>query len=110
MVSSMAEEKTVLFATLHPNIDCVILDIFTDVTVPQGLLLSVFLKVVPTFKQVSSAQILILPHFKTRGRVFSYQRSMMWHNLLHIVFWISILNFEFLNFEFLNFEFSFCCG
>ena len=65
MVSSMAEEKTVLFATLHPNIDCVILDIFTDVTVPQGLLLSVFLKVVPTFKQVSSAQILILPHFKT---------------------------------------------
>ena len=99
MVSSTAEEKTILFATLHPNIDFVIPDIFTDVTVPKALLLIVFLKVVPTFKQASSAQILILSHFKTRGRVFSNQRSMMQHNLLHIV-WISILNFEF----------SFYCG
>ena len=32
MVSSMAREKTVLFSTLHPNIDFVIPDIFTDVT------------------------------------------------------------------------------
>ena len=93
MVSSTAEEKTILFATLHPNIDFVIPDIFTDVTVPKALLLTVFLKVVPTFKQASSAQILILPHFKTRGQVYSNQRSMMWHNLLHIVFWISIFNF-----------------
>jgi hypothetical protein len=29
----------------------------------------------------------------------------MWHNLLHIVFWIFVLNFEFL-----IFEFSFYCG
>jgi hypothetical protein len=67
MVSSTAEEKTILFATLHPNIDFVIPDIFTNVTVPKALLLTVFPKVVPTFKQASSAQILILPHFKTRG-------------------------------------------
>ena len=33
MVTSTAEEKTVLFATLHLNIDFVILDIFTDVKV-----------------------------------------------------------------------------
>jgi hypothetical protein len=31
MVSSTVEEKTVLFATLHPNIDFIIPDIFTDV-------------------------------------------------------------------------------
>ena len=92
MVSSTAEEKMFLFATLHPNIDVVISDIFMDVTVPKALLLTVFLKVVPTFKQASSAQIIILPHFKTRGLIFSNQRSMMRHNLLHIV-WISILNF-----------------
>jgi hypothetical protein len=34
MVSSTVEEKMVLFSTLHSNIDFVILDIFTDVTVP----------------------------------------------------------------------------
>ena len=54
MVSSMAKEKTVLFATLHPNIDFVIPDIVTDVTVLKALSLSVFPKVVPTFKQASS--------------------------------------------------------
>ena len=32
MVSSTVEEKMVLFSTLHPNIDFVIPDIFTDVT------------------------------------------------------------------------------
>ena len=77
----------------------------TYVIVPKVLLLSVLLKEIPAFKQASSAQIIILPHFKTRGRVFSNQRSMMRHSLLHIVFWISILNFEFL-----IFEFSFYCG
>lgn len=96
MVSSTAEEKTVLFSTLHANIDFVIPNIFTDVMVPKDLLLSV----VPTFTQASSAQILIIPHFKTRGRVFSNQRSKIWHNLLQIVFWIFILSFEF----------SFYCG
>ena len=102
MVSSMVKEKTVLFSTLHPHVDFVIPDIFTDVMVPKVLLLSVLLKVIPAFKQASSAQILILPHFKTRGRVFSNQRSMMRHNLLHIVFWISILNFEFFFFFFFD--------
>jgi small nuclear ribonucleoprotein (snRNP)-like protein len=100
MVSSTVEEKTVLFATLHLNIDFVILDIFIDVRVPKALLLLVIPKVIPAFKHASSTQILIRPHFQTRGRVFSNQRSMMRHNLLHIVFWISILNFEF----------SFYCG
>jgi hypothetical protein len=44
MLFPMAEENTVLFATLHPNIDFVIPNIFMDVTVPKGLLLSVFQK------------------------------------------------------------------
>jgi hypothetical protein len=105
MVSSTVEEKAVLFSTLHPHVDFVIPDIFTDVMVPKVLLLSMLAKVIPAFKQASSVQILILPHFQTRGRVFSNQKSMMWHNLLNIVFWISILNFEFL-----IFEFSFYCG
>ena len=100
MVSSTVEEKTILFATLHLNIDFVILDIFIDVRVPKALSLLVIPKVIPTFKHASSTQILIRPHFQTRGQVFSNQRSMMRHNLLHIVFWISILNFEF----------SFYCG
>ena len=86
MVSSTVEEKMVLFSTLHPNIDFVILDIFMNVTVPKVLLLSVFPKVFPTFTQAFSAQILILPHFKTRGRVFPNQWSMMLHNLLQNFF------------------------
>ena len=67
MVSSTVEEKTVLFATLHPNIDFVILDIFMDVWVPKALLLSVLPKVISAFKHAFRAQILILSHFKTRG-------------------------------------------
>jgi hypothetical protein len=71
MVSSTVKETTVLFAILHPNIDFVIPDLFTNELVPKALLLSVLPKVIPAFKHASSAQILILPHFKTRGRVFS---------------------------------------
>jgi hypothetical protein len=67
MVSSTAKEKTVLVATLHLNIDFVIPDTFTDVVVSKAHLFPMFPRVVPTFKQASSAQILILPHFKTRG-------------------------------------------
>jgi hypothetical protein len=63
MVSSTVEEKTVLFSTLHPYVDFVIPEIFTDVMVPKVLLLSVLLRVIPTFKQASSSQILILPNF-----------------------------------------------
>jgi hypothetical protein len=91
MVSSTVDEKTVLFSTLHPHVDFVILDIFMDVMVPKVLLLSVL----PKGSLQASSQILILPHFKTCVRVFSNLRSMMRHNLFHIVFWVSILNFEF---------------
>jgi hypothetical protein len=90
MVSSTAKEKTVLVATLHLNIDFVIPNTFTDMVVSKALFLSMFPRVVPTFKQASNAQILILPQLKTRGQVFSNQRSMMRHNLLYICFWISI--------------------
>ena len=63
VVSSMVEEKMVLFSSLHPHVDFIIPDIFLDVIVPKVLLLSVLLKVIPTFKQASSGQILILPNF-----------------------------------------------
>ena len=51
MVSSIVDEETVLFSTLHPHVDFVILDIFMDVMVPKVLLLSMLPKVIPAFKQ-----------------------------------------------------------
>ena len=99
-VFSTVEEMRVSFATLHPNIDFVIPNIFTDVD-PKALLVSALPKVVPAFKQASSARILILIHFKTQGRVFSNHGSLMRQNLLQIIFryWISILKSEFEFFE-----------
>ena len=53
---------------------------------PKALLLSVLPKVIPAFKHASSAQILILPHFKTHGRVFSNQESMMGEENIYLIF------------------------
>ena len=56
MVFSTAEENMVSFGTLHPNIDFVIPNVFTDVVDPKALLLFVLPKVVPAFKQASSSR------------------------------------------------------
>ena len=54
VVSSMVEEKMVLFSSLHPHVDFIIPDIFLDVIVPKVLLLSVLSKVIlPSSKHLA---------------------------------------------------------
>ena len=71
------EEKTSPFDSLIPHIDFVIPNIFSDVVEHQIFLFFMLPKVNPDLKQASSVRILIIQHFKTRGRVFSNQRRMM---------------------------------
>lgn len=51
--------------------------LFSDVVEHQISLFSMLLKVIPDLKQVSSARILILQHYKTRGRLFYNQERMI---------------------------------
>uniref|UniRef100_A0A2N9I012 TATA-binding protein interacting (TIP20) domain-containing protein n=1 Tax=Fagus sylvatica TaxID=28930 RepID=A0A2N9I012_FAGSY len=76
MVFSTTEDKLALFATLIPHIEFVIPDKFNDVEF-KAHLFSVLPTVVSDLKQVLRVRILLLQHFKTRGRVFSNQRSIM---------------------------------
>ena len=68
---SAAENKYASFAILISHIDFVIPEIFNNVVEHQNFLFVVLPKVIPNLKQASSAKIVILHHFKTRGRVFS---------------------------------------
>ena len=77
MVFSTTEDKPALFATLIPHIEFVIPDKFNDVMEFKAPLFSILSTVVPNLKQVLRVRILLLQHFKTRGRVFSNQGSMM---------------------------------
>ena len=98
--STILDEDVVSFPPSIPHIEFLIPNKSNDLMESKASLFFILPTVVPDLKQVLRVRILLLQHFKTQGRVFSNQRSMMRHNLLHIVFWISILNFEFLNFEF----------
>uniref|UniRef100_A0A2N9ES73 Uncharacterized protein n=1 Tax=Fagus sylvatica TaxID=28930 RepID=A0A2N9ES73_FAGSY len=71
IVLSATEEKTHPFASLIPYIDFVIPDIFSGVVEQQTSLFFMLPKLIPDLKQVLRARIIILQHFKTRGRVFS---------------------------------------
>ena len=71
IVLSATEEKTPPFASLIPYIDFVIPDIFSGVVEQQTSLFFMLPKLIPDLKQVLRARIIILQHFKTRGRVFS---------------------------------------
>ena len=97
IVLSATEEKTRPFASLIPHINFVIQDIFSDVVEQQISLFSMLPKVISDLKQASSARILILRHIKTRGRVFSNQRRMMWNvqrdNYFNLVLFTSQLYF-----------------
>ena len=62
---------------LIPHIDFVIPNESNAVEF-KVFLFSVLPKVIPNLKQVLLVSILILQHFRTRGRVFSNQRRMMW--------------------------------
>uniref|UniRef100_A0A2N9GX44 Uncharacterized protein n=1 Tax=Fagus sylvatica TaxID=28930 RepID=A0A2N9GX44_FAGSY len=86
MVFSATEDKLALFTTLIPHIEFVIPDKYNDVEF-KALLFSVLPTVVP-LKQVFRVKLLLLQHYKTRGRVFSNQRREMeayhatWEDLL----------------------------
>ena len=62
---------------LIPHIDFVIPNEF-DVVEFKIFLFPVLPKVIPDLKQVLLVSILIIQCFKTRGRVFSNQRRIMW--------------------------------
>ena len=77
MVFFATKDKPALFATLIPHIKFVIPNKFNDVMEFKDPLFSILPTVVPDLKQVLRIIILLLQHFKTRGRVFSNQGSMM---------------------------------
>jgi hypothetical protein len=90
MVFSATEDKLALFATLIPHIEFVIPDKYNDVEF-KAPLFSVLPTVVPELKQVFRVKLLLLQHYKTRGRVFSNQRSMMREQNIYFIF---IFNFR----------------
>jgi hypothetical protein len=77
MVFSSNEDKPAIFATLIPHIEFVIPDKFNDVMEFKDPLFFILPTVVSDLKQVLRVRILLLQHFKTQGRVFSNQGSMM---------------------------------
>jgi hypothetical protein len=90
MVFSATEDKLASFATLIPHIEFVIPDKYNDVEF-KAPLFSVLPTVVPELKQVFRVKLLLLQHYKTRGRVFSNQRSMMREQNIYFIF---IFNFR----------------
>ena len=73
MVLPMVQDKIAVI----PHIDFVILEEFNDAMECKISLSSVLPTVVPILTQKLRARVLIILHFKTRGQVFSNQRSMM---------------------------------
>ena len=79
------EVKTTVLPMVHKVQDEIILILHIDFVIPNEfnvvefkvLLFPVLSKVIPDLKQVLLVSILILQHFRTRGRVFSYRRRMM---------------------------------
>ena len=62
----------------------------------QNFLFVVLSKVIPNLKQASSAKIVILRHFKTRGQVFSNNHvdDAAWAKYLDLQLQFSHLNLE----------------
>ena len=69
--------KVVSFSSPIPHIEFIIPDKFNDAMESKVPLFCVLPTVVPKLKQVFRVRLLLLQHYKTRGRVFSNQRSMM---------------------------------
>ena len=85
-LGEVEEVKTTMLPMVHkvqdeiiliPHIDFVIPNEF-DVVEFKIFLFPVLPKVIPDLKQVLLVSILIIQCFKTRGRVFSNQRRIMW--------------------------------
>ena len=87
----LEEDKVVSFSSLIPHIEFIIPDKFNDVMESKVPLFSIFPTVVPELKQVFHVRLLLLQHYKTRGRVFSNQRSMMLEQNIYFIF---IFNFK----------------
>jgi hypothetical protein len=71
------QDKAVTLATLTPHIDFIIPKTLTRVMEHMPSFFLGLPKVLTELVQVPSTRVLILEHFKTRGRVFSNQGSMM---------------------------------
>ena len=71
------QDKAVTLATLTPRIDFIIPETFNRVMEQKPSFFLRLPKVLKELVQVPSTRVLILVHFKTRGRVFSNQGSMM---------------------------------
>ena len=74
------------FPTSIPHIEFVILDKFNEVMESTTSLFSILPTVVPDLKQVLRVKILLLQHYKTRGRVFSNEGSMMREQDVYFIF------------------------
>uniref|UniRef100_A0A2N9HRK7 Retrotransposon gag domain-containing protein n=1 Tax=Fagus sylvatica TaxID=28930 RepID=A0A2N9HRK7_FAGSY len=68
-------DKVVSFSSPIPHIEFIIPGKFNDVMESKAPLFSVLPTVVPELKQVFRVRLLLLQHYKTRGRVFSNQRN-----------------------------------
>ena len=85
-LGEIKEVKTTVLPMVHKIQDEIMLIPHIDFVIPNEsnavefkvFLLPVLPKVVPNLKQVLLVSILILHCFKTRGRVFSNQRRIMW--------------------------------
>ena len=72
-----------------PIIDFIIPNVFNDMVARRNLLSLMIPKVIDKLVQVSSLNVLILPHYKTRGRVSSNWGRMMqsWKLKLLLLLW-----------------------
>ena len=84
-------DKVVSFSSPIAHIEFIIPNKFNDVMESKALLFSVFPTVVPELKQVFRVKLLLLQHYKTRGRVFYNKRSMMREQNIYFIF---IFNFR----------------
>ena len=84
-------DRVVSFSSPIPHIEFIISNKFNDVMESKAPLFSVLPTVVPELKQVFHIRLLLLQYYKTQGRVFSNQRSMMREQNIYFIF---IINFR----------------
>ena len=87
--TTILDEDVVSFPTSITHIEFVIPDKFNDVNYvmeSNATLFSILPTVFPDLKQVLLVRILLLQHYKTRGRVFSNQGSMMREQDIYFIF------------------------
>ena len=83
--STILDEDVVSFSSLIPHIEFIIPDKFNDVMESKAPLFSFLPTVVLDWMQVLRVKLLLLQHYKTRGRVFSNQGSMMREQNIYLI-------------------------